>query len=77
LRRIISQSFPSEASLACLGGSGVELIVCQRTQALPAPLPRGPFGPFRLEHVYADPVGVDVYRLRRAGTRVSKPAEAD
>jgi hypothetical protein len=65
LRRIVKKSFPSEAALACLTGASAEFIVCERTAAAPDPLDPGPYGPFRLEHAYADPIGIDVYRLRR------------
>ena len=67
LRELVNQSFPSEASLARLGALGVEFIVCQRTVGLQDPLAPGPFGRFHLDHVYHDPIGVDVYRLRKGG----------
>lgn len=63
LRRIINQAFPSEESLARLAGANVDLVVCQRTTAAPQPLRPGPYGHFRLDHAFADPIGIDVYRL--------------
>ena len=65
MRRIVNKLFPSQASLAWLDGVNVEWIVCRRAGVTPPTLPSGPFGRYRLELAYADPVGVDVYRLRR------------
>jgi hypothetical protein len=65
MRRIVNQSFPSPASLAWLDGANVEWIVHRRAGDTQQTLPSGPFGRYRLELAYADPVGVDVYRLRR------------
>ncbi len=65
MRRIVNQSFPSPAALAWLDGANVEWILYRRTGGAPQAFPSGPFGRYRLDLAYADPVGVDVYRLRR------------
>ncbi|MGH7128173.1 MAG: hypothetical protein ACREIV_06375, partial [Planctomycetaceae bacterium] len=68
IRDAVNTAFPSEAVLQRLADRGVEFVVVDRS-AIPAEaLDRATFGSLSLERVFADPGGVEVYRLRRAAT---------
>lgn len=59
----------SEDAFKRLAEAGVELVVVDRTANIAPALDQLQFNSFRLEHVFADSVGIDVYRLLRIGKR--------
>tara|TARA_R110002095_G_scaffold207120_1_gene191754 strand:- start:74713 stop:76293 length:1581 start_codon:yes stop_codon:yes gene_type:complete len=59
---------PSEAIFRQLADSKVEFLVVMRSQVKVKSFSDTRFDTVSLEHVYSDPVGVDVYRLQRIET---------
>lgn len=64
IRNAVNAALLTEATLQRLADARADFLVVQRTEESVAIPERGTFGRMRIERVFEDPVGVDVFRLQ-------------